>query len=357
MAIVFVGRLLNNLCVTSKHNLGVTSQLIIQTRDYAARKGTRARRDAMKIKKKIEKIEKIGFIDRLMKQQSKAAKAVIKKNFNEKERPSPIDNVWLIRAHSTKLYTIEEAVEYHRETHHPTIANCPNAKLIAKIDLSLQTEKKTKLLGPFTRIINYPYNVEHNESRTIIAFAPKEPLIQEALKAGATMAGGKDLIKSIKGGDLSLKDFQYCVAHPDILPDLLLIRGLLKRKFPTTKLGTLSPNLGDLIKRFVYGTKYDAVPDKFENQYGLIECSFGTIDMDCKHLTKNFEALIDDILSVKPKKNSSFILRVTVLSPPSKVPVRIDLNQYLPKESTKQVPVNEELLEEEDLSDAVIPSQ
>lgn len=42
-----------------------------------------------------------------------------------------------------------------------------------------------------------------------------------------------------QNGELSLKDFNFVVAHPDILPELVLVRGLLKRKFPNQKSGIL----------------------------------------------------------------------------------------------------------------------
>ena len=42
-----------------------------------------------------------------------------------------------------------------------------------------------------------------------------------------------------QNGELSLQDFRFIVAHPDILPELVSIRGLMKRKFPNQKSGTL----------------------------------------------------------------------------------------------------------------------
>jgi hypothetical protein len=43
-----------------------------------------------------------------------------------------------------------------------------------------------------------------------------------------------DLFQS---GELSLHDFHFVVAHPDILPELVSVRGLMKRKFPNQKSG------------------------------------------------------------------------------------------------------------------------
>ncbi|XP_043678219.1 50S ribosomal protein L1 isoform X1 [Vespula pensylvanica] len=366
MAITFVGRLLNNLCATSKCNIGVINQFVVQTRDYAARKGTRARREAKKVKRKIEKIEKLGFVERKLKErQAKLNKPILKRRVDDdKHKTIPTDNVWLLCRHRKKIYTVEEAVECHRETHHPTLLNCPNSKVNAKIELNLETEKKGKFIGAFTRIIDYPHCFGHGETRNIIAFSSKQEVIEKALEAGATLAGGKDLIKSIKAGDLALLDYQYCLAEPDILADLILIRGLLKKKFPTSKAGTLSPDLENLVKKFVLGIKYNAVPEKLEKSYGLIECPIGTLDMDSKHLEENFAALINDINSVKSKKHTNFIIRTQLLSPPTKEYFIVDFTQYLPKEIPKKDQTVEEGLvedeeeeEEEEISHAVIPSQ
>ncbi|KAL2714778.1 50S ribosomal protein L1 [Vespula squamosa] len=360
---MFVGRLLNNLCSTSKCNIGVTNQFVIQTRDYAARKGTRAKREAKKIKRKIEKIEKVGFIERKLKEsQAKLNKPTFKRVVNDdKYKTIPTDNVWLLRRHVKKIYTVEEAVQCHRETHHPTQLNCPNSEIIAKIELNLETEKKGKFIGAFTRIIDYPHGFGHGETRNIIAFSLKTQVVEQALKAGAILAGGKDLIKSIKAGDLTLQDYQYCLAEPDILADLILIRGLLKKKFPTSKAGTLSPDLENLVKKYVLGIKYDAVPEKLEKSYGLIECPIGTLDMDSKHLEENFAALINDVNSVKSKKQTNFIMRTQLISPPTKEYFIIDFTQYLPKEIPKKDPTEiedeEEEKEKENLLHAVIPSQ
>jgi hypothetical protein len=47
-----------------------------------------------------------------------------------------------------------------------------------------------------------------------------------------------------QSGELSLQDFHFIVAHPDILPELVSVRGLMKRKFPTQKSGTLKQGNG-----------------------------------------------------------------------------------------------------------------
>jgi hypothetical protein len=40
-----------------------------------------------------------------------------------------------------------------------------------------------------------------------------------------------------QNGELSLQDFRFIIAHPDILPELVSVRGLMKKKFPNQKSG------------------------------------------------------------------------------------------------------------------------
>lgn len=63
---------------------------------------------------------------------------------NNNKKPDPIDNVWIARFHKFKICPFEEAVQNHRETHHPTIYNLPNAPIKALIGLDMQVNKKNR---------------------------------------------------------------------------------------------------------------------------------------------------------------------------------------------------------------------
>lgn len=122
-----------------------------------------------------------------------------------------------------------------------------------------------------------PYKFDHGEERTILAFAKDTKLQEDAKKAGAHLVGGVDLIKEIQNGGVSLQDFQYFIAHPNILPELVSLRGLMKRKFPNPKSGTLSTDLANVVARFLDGITYSAVKDEYEKDFGIIETSIGTV--------------------------------------------------------------------------------
>lgn len=128
---------------------------------------------------------------------------------------------------------MEEAVNCHRETHHPTMINLPNAPLMAHVELNMQGEKITRFVDNFQRMVAIPHVFNHGENRNIIVFAKGQEQLKEASDAGATLVGGAELIKEIQNGDLQMSEYPFVLAQPNILPNLVVIRGLLKKsKFP-----------------------------------------------------------------------------------------------------------------------------
>lgn len=59
---------------------------------------------------------------------------------DDSKKSDPIDNVYISRLYKWKVHSFEEAVQNHRETHHPTIYNLPNAPINALIELDMQVK-------------------------------------------------------------------------------------------------------------------------------------------------------------------------------------------------------------------------
>lgn len=155
---------------------------------------------------------------------------------------------------------------------------------------------------------------------------------QEAQTAGATMYGGSELIKDVQSGDLNLKEYDYILAHPNILPELVTLRGLLKKRFPSPKTGTLGVNISEMVNKFKNGIQYSAEADNHQEDFGLVTTSIGKLSMDTKHLEANLKAVLDDINSFRPKREGLFITRVLLKSPPSKEMFKIDPFLYVTEE-------------------------
>ncbi|KAG4078033.1 hypothetical protein HA402_002084 [Bradysia odoriphaga] len=311
----------------------------------AARKGTREK--ARKRKVKVE-IEKIGFIPHNQRGKDKLNALRQEKHIDDSWKSASTDNVWIGRYCKWRVYSVPEAIECHRETHHPSMYNEPNALLNVTIELNMQGEKSTRFVDKFQRMAMIPHKFELNEERNILVLAKGEDLLKEARDAGAALVGGVDVIQNIQSGDVRPSEYQYVVAHPNIMGEMVAVRGLLKRKFPNPNNGTLGVNVAELVGNLLAGIEYKAVKDDYQQNYGEINTSIGTLNMDKKHLEENLVALLTDVNKQRPKREGRFITRVLLKSPPSGEKLKIDPFLYIPEErivtgkSQKQVEVSDE---------------
>ncbi|XP_029056397.1 50S ribosomal protein L1 isoform X2 [Osmia bicornis bicornis] len=341
-----LARWLNSLRVANNHNIGnnVYSRIFVQTRDYAARKGTREKAKQKKIKRAIEKI---GFVppEQFKKQKVKAKVSPLSLIDDSQKKPTT-DDVYVMKFHPQPIYSLKEAIEFHRETHHPTMFNEPNADVNAFIELNMKFAKRNKYIDQFSNVVETPHPFKSGDSGFNILALSKDVKQQElAEKAGAKIVGGAEIIKQIQAGRFEFQEYDYIVAHVDILTELLLVRGLLKRKFPNTKVGNLGNDMHKLVMKFKNATRYSAIQDADHKDYGQINVPFGKLNMDTTHLDENLAAIITNVYSVGSKYQESFIARVQVSSLPSTEYFKIDISGYLPKKIEEPV---EEPVEEPD---------
>jgi large subunit ribosomal protein L1 len=215
--------------------------------------------------------------------------------------------------------------------------NEPNAQLIAHVEINMKGEKGTRMVENFHRTAAIKHKFEHGEERTVLVLAKGQEFTEIARNAGASHMGGTELIKDIQNGDLLLTDYQYIIAHPNILPDLVPVRGLMKKKFPNPKLGTLGTNIEEMVQRFINGIQYSAMKNEHQPDFGLVTVPVGTLNMDEKHLEENLVALIKDIDMMRPKRAGKFISRVLLKSPPSPEKLKIDPFLYVEEGKKEEV--------------------
>lgn len=64
------------------------------------------------------------------------------RKFDDSKRPPlPTDDVYIQKLYRWKVYSFVEAVQCHRETHHPDMYNKPEANLHVTVELNMQGEK------------------------------------------------------------------------------------------------------------------------------------------------------------------------------------------------------------------------
>ncbi|KAF6214075.1 hypothetical protein GE061_011806 [Apolygus lucorum] len=309
----------------------VSALSYIQSRGFAARRGTRAKMAKKKVKVEVKKV---GFIPHNLREKTLTKGPVGSRRLKDEFKPIPVDDVWVQRFYRWKVYDVEEAIECFRETHHPEVYNMPSAPVRAFIELDMRGVKKNKYVDPFSKIAPIPHAFEHGEDRSVLVFCKTPQLKDEAEAAGATLVGDVDILKKIERGEIVLPDFQFVVAHPNILPELVGLRGLLKKKFPNPKNGTLGANIGELVQIVRNGIQYLALRDENELDYGFINIPFGKLDMEISHLRENLVALLESVQSARPKREGPFITRVMLTCPPSIERLKVNLLPLIGEDAT-----------------------
>ncbi|KAG8333112.1 mitochondrial 54S ribosomal protein mrpl1 [Homalodisca vitripennis] len=211
------------------------SPAFASVRNYAARKGYR---EAAKKKKVKTVIQKQGWIPHNLRKKDVEEFSGVKRSDEHTKRVAS-DDVWVTRSYAWRIFDFKEAVECHRETHHPTIYNVPDAQINLFIELNMTTAKPTKFVEKFRKMAILPHVYEQDglQERSILVFCKTPEQKEAARAAGANLVGGTEIIKDIEKGKVVLPDFRFILAHPTILPEMVTIRGLLKKKFPNVKSG------------------------------------------------------------------------------------------------------------------------
>ncbi|XP_014216111.1 uncharacterized protein LOC106644922 [Copidosoma floridanum] len=322
-----------------------------QVRQYAARRGTREKARRNKIKKEVVKLTLADKIRRSKKDIIVKPAAL---RFGDHFLPEASDNVYFTKYYAVKKYSFEEALNCHRELLHPTILNGPKSMVLIFAELNFEGVKKNKPVEAFHKIVPVTHTFDHGEDRKILVFCKTEEQVAEALAAGAALAGGEDVVKLIVNGEISVHSYDTILAHPTMLPVILTIRGLLKKKHPSFKTGTLSNDIKQMIHSHMHGIKYTAKAyDQFP-MYGKTTMAIGTLDMDIKQLEENFQDVLNSLMSAKPKRPGCFITRVTILCLPSPERFKIDISPYIKEEQTAEVPGHDALDEEDEEDSAAV---
>ncbi|XP_063546423.1 large ribosomal subunit protein uL1m [Cydia strobilella] len=302
---------------------------------YAARKGTRAKARAKKVKVEITKV---GFIPHNQRGANKAAaKIQTPKHVDDFLKLISKDDVFPMKYYQWVVYSAEDAIRAHQETHHATMYNEPSAFVYARVEMNMEAAKKNRFVDPFVRLALLPHRFPRDEERTILAFCKTPEQVKQASEAGATTVGGTDLIKKIQEGSIKVAEYDFVIAHPNILTELVPIRGLMKRKFPNVRAGTVDTNLVDMVRKFAAGVQYRVTRDEYQQNFGSCDVPIGRLNMDVKQVAENIAALLKDIQSARPKRAGLFITKCLISSPPSTEKLKIDPFVHVDRTLTQEV--------------------
>ena len=151
----------------------------------------------------------------------------------------------------------------------------------------------------------------HGTGKTVrvAVFCPAGEKAEAAKAAGADVVGMDELAKQMQEGDIN---FGVVIATPDAmrvvgkLGQLLGPRGLM----PNPKVGTVTPDVVGAVKNAKAGQV------RYRNdKAGIVHCSIGKADFEVDALRDNLNALVADLMKVKPSTaKGQYLQKVSVSS-------------------------------------------
>lgn len=156
--------------------------------------------------------------------------------------------------------------------------------------------------------VNLPYGT--GKSRKVAVFARGEKA-DDARAAGADEVGAEDLVERIQKGWPGWTQFDIFVASPDMMPLVGRIGSILKQRMPNPKSGTVTPNVGQVVKDIKGASRAEYRVERA----GIIHCPIGKASYPIEHLTANLYTLVNALLKAKPSSaKGRYLKKVTVSS-------------------------------------------
>lgn len=140
------------------------------------------------------------------------------------------------------------------------------------------------------------YNLPKAASSKIIIAVFSKTKQNEAEAAGVQIVGGVELIEKI--AKTKKIEFDIALATPEIVRDLSKIAPILgpKKLMPTSKNGTVSLELTNVIKEFQSGRKNFQTDGSKCLQFVL-----GKLSDSIEDLTANYHYLLDKVIQIRPQ--------------------------------------------------------
>lgn len=199
---------------------------------------------------------------------------------------------------STKSYAITEAFDL--------LKTLPAAKFVESVDVAINLGVDPRKSD---QVVRGSTVLPRGNGKTVrVAVFTQGPNAEAAKEAGADIVGMDDLAAQIKGG---MMDFDVVIASPDAmrvvgqLGQILGPRGLM----PNPKVGTVTPNVAEAVKNAKAGqVRYRT------DKAGIIHCAIGNVGFETEALLENLNALVADLVKIKPSTAKGVYLRSIAVS-------------------------------------------
>ncbi len=212
---------------------------------------------------------------------------------------------------NSESYTIDEAVELLEKTN--TVKFDPTVEIHFNLNLDPKYADQ---------MIRTTISLPNGSGKTSKVCAFTDENTKDVLAAGASVAGGQELIEDIEKGDVAL-DFDVCVATPSMMRHLGKIARVLwpKGLMPNPKAGTVSNDLVAAVKEIAAG-KFEFKTDK----QGNIHSIFGKLSFGKDKLEENLKYFLKTINEVKPTGSKWKYINTIFVCNAMWPSIKIDLN-------------------------------
>ena len=156
------------------------------------------------------------------------------------------------------------------------------------------------------------------KTKRVIAFCDSD-LAEKAKAAGATEAGGDELVKRVQDGWM---DFDVAIAHPRTMGKVGRLGRTLgpQGKMPSPKNGTVTPDVESAVRDFAAGRI------EFRNDAGgNIHAVVGKADFTDDDLKENIEAFVGHIRRMKPAASKGTYVKKVCISGTMSPAVQIEV--------------------------------
>jgi len=199
---------------------------------------------------------------------------------------------------SGKAYTIDEALGF--------LKGASKVKFTESVDVAIRLGVDSRKSDQNVRGSTVLPNGTGKSVR--VAVFTQSENAEKAKAAGADAVGMDDLHDQIKGGDLG---FDVVIATPDAmrvvgkLGQLLGPRGLM----PNPKVGTVTTDVETAVQNAKAGqVRYRT------DKAGIIHSTIGKVDFEADALKGNLQALIMDLVKLKPASSKGTFLQKVAVS-------------------------------------------
>lgn len=199
---------------------------------------------------------------------------------------------------STKAYSVDEALDL--------LKSMSKLKFTESVDVAIRLGVDARKSDQAVRgAIVLPNGT--GKSARVAVFAQGDNA-EKAKAAGADIVGFEDLADTIKGGEIN---FDICIATPDAmrvvgrLGTVLGPRGLM----PNPKVGTVTTDVETAVKNAKAGqVQYRT------DKAGIVHSTIGKANFEADALKGNLNALIQELIKVKPASAKGQYLKKVALS-------------------------------------------